>query len=189
VLFRSVGISERVVYNSLQPKATEAELSAIKDAGIESAILLALNSRNPTVSGRVQVLEALLPLAYEAGIGNILIDTANIDIPDPGPVSKTVYLVKEKYGLPAGAGTHNAVSMWRKRRKLDSEQRLIASTVANILPIVMGANFTLYGPVESASEAYFHCGLADAYVAHSMRQEYKMEPSTREHPMYKIFKG
>jgi tetrahydromethanopterin S-methyltransferase subunit H len=65
----------------------------------------------------------------------------------------------------------------------------MASTVANILPIIMGADFTLYGPIESASEAYFYCGLADAFIAHTMRQEYKIEPSSREHPMYKIFRG
>lgn len=186
---REAGLSKRVVYNSIQPTATKAELSAIKNAGIKSAILLALNTRNPTVLGRVQVLEGLLPLAHEAGIDNILVDAANIDIPDPGPVSKAVYLIKEKYGLPAGAGTHNAVNMWRKRRKIEPDQLIIANTVANIFPIIMGANFSLYGPIENAQEAYFYCGLADAYVAHSMRQEYKTEPLTREHPMYKIFRG
>jgi tetrahydromethanopterin S-methyltransferase subunit H len=186
---KEVGLSNRVVYNSITPLVTEAEIGAIREAGVKSSILLALNTKNPTVLGRIQTLGELLPIAQKAGIENALVDTANIDIPDPGPVSKAVYLVKEKYGLPAGAGTHNAVNMWRKRRKLEPEQLLMASTVANILPVIMGADFTLYGPIESAQEAYFYCGLADAFVAHSMRQEYKMEPSSREHPMYKIFRG
>lgn len=186
---KEAGLSRRVVYNSITPMATKAEIAALKEAGVKSAILLALNTKNPTVLGRIQTLGELLPIAQEAGIENMLVDTANIDIPDPGPVSKAVYLVKERYGLPAGAGTHNAVNMWRKRRKLEPEQLLMASTVANILPVIMGADFTLYGPIERAQEAYFYCGLADAYVAHSMRQEYRIEPSSREHPMYKIFRG
>ncbi|WXG47309.1 MAG: tetrahydromethanopterin S-methyltransferase subunit H [Candidatus Atabeyarchaeum deiterrae] len=186
---KEVGLSNRAVYNSIAPRATQEEITALKEAGVKSSILLALNTKNPTVLGRIQALDELLPIARRAGIENILVDTANIDIPDPGPVSKAAYLVKEKYGLPAGAGTHNAVNMWRKRRKLEPEQHLMASTVANILPIIMGASFSLYGPIESAHEAYFYCGLADAYVAHAMRQEYKIDPLTREHPMYKIFRG
>jgi tetrahydromethanopterin S-methyltransferase subunit H len=186
---KEAGLSSRVVYNSITPMATQAEIAAIREAEVKSSLLLALNTKNPTVLGRMQALAELLPLAQKAGIENALVDTANLDIPDPGPVSKAVYLVKEKYGLPAGAGTHNAVNMWRKRRKLEPEQLLMASTVANVLPIIMGADFTLYGPIESAYEAYFYCGLADAFVAHTMRQEYKIEPSSREHPMYKIFRG
>jgi tetrahydromethanopterin S-methyltransferase subunit H len=184
-----VGLSDRVLYNSITPTATNEEIAALKESGVKSAIVLTLNTKNPTVTGRLQAVEGLLSLAKSAGIQIILVDTTNLDIPDPGPVSKAAYLVKEKYGLPAGAGTHNAINMWMKRRKLEPEQLLIASTVANVFPIVMGANFTLYGPVESAPLAYFYCGLADAYVAHSMRQEYKIEPSTREHPFYKIFKA
>jgi len=183
------GLSKRVVYNSLSPNFTEDEITAIKEAKIKSAILLALNSKNPTVMGRIQALDGLLPIAQRAGIQNILVDTANIDIPDPGPVSKAIYYVKEKYGFPAGAGTHNAVSIWKARRKLEPKQILIASTVANVFPIVMGANFMLYGPIEGAEDAYFHCGLADAFVSYSVRYEFKTEPMSREHPAYKIFRG
>jgi len=186
---KQVGLSSRVVYNSITPMATQTEVEAIKEAGVKSSLLLTLNTKNPTILGRIQALAELLPIAQGAGLENILIDTANLDIPDPGPVAKAIYLVKEKYGLPAGAGTHNAVNMWRKRRKLEPEQVLMASTVANTIPVIMGADFMLYGPIESAPEAYFYCGLANAFVAHSMRQEYKMEPSSREHPMYKIFRG
>lgn len=184
-----LGLSKRVVYNSISPNFTEDEITAIKEAKIKSAILLALNTKNPTVTGRIQALDGLLPIAQRAGIQNILVDTTNIDIPDPGPVSKAIYLVKEKYGLPAGAGTHNAVSMWKNRRKLEPKQILIASSVANVFPIVMGANFMLYGPIEGAPDAYFYCGLADAYISHSMRYEFKIQPMSREHPVYKIFRG
>nr|MDO8099217.1 tetrahydromethanopterin S-methyltransferase subunit H [Candidatus Njordarchaeota archaeon] len=183
------GLSKRVVYNSISPNFTEDEITAIKEAKIESAILLALNSKNPTVMGRIQALDGLLPIAQRAGIQNLLVDTANIDIPDPGPVSKAIYYVKEKYGFPAGAGTHNAVSIWKSRRKLEPKQILIASTAANVFPIVMGANFMLYGPIEGAPDAYFYCGLADAYVSHSVRYEFKTEPMSREHPVYRIFRG
>jgi tetrahydromethanopterin S-methyltransferase subunit H len=183
-----IGVSERVIYNSITPHVKEEEISAIKEAKIKSAILLTLNTKNPTISGRLQVLDELLAIAQKAGIENTLVDTTVLDLPDPGPVSRAIYLVKEKYGLPAGAGTHNAVERWNARRKLDRTEYLLASSVANIFPITAGANFILYGPIENAIHAYFYCGLADAYVAYSASQEFRTKPLMKDHPLFKIFK-
>lgn len=185
---KDVGLSNRVVYNSITPHVKEDEISAIKEAKIKSAILLTLNTKNPTISGRLQVLDELLALAQKASIENTLVDTTVLDLPDPGPVSRAVYLVKEKYGLPAGAGTHNAVERWNSRRKLDATEYLLASSVANVFPIIAGANFILYGPIENAPHAYFYCGLADAYVAYSASQEFRTRPLIKEHPLFKMFK-
>jgi tetrahydromethanopterin S-methyltransferase subunit H len=184
-----VGLSSRTIYNSITPHAKEEELLAIKEAEIKSAILLTLNTRNPTVIGRLETLNELLMLAKKAGIENVLVDTTVLDIPDPGPVSKAIYYVKEKYGLPAGAGTHNSIARWMSRTKLSSEQYLMASTVANIFPIVAGGNFVLYGPIEHASAAYFYCALADAYVGYNMIQEFKIHPLSKNHPLFRIFRG
>jgi len=184
----NVGLSDRVVYNSVTPHIKEEEITAIKEAKIKSAILLTLNTKNPTVSGRLQVLDELLTIAQKAGIEKYLVDTTVLDIPDPGPVSKAVYLVKEKYGLPAGAGTHNAVDRWKERRKLDQTRYLLASSVANVFPISVGADFILYGPIENSSNAYFYCALADTYVAYCVRQEFGIRPLTKDHPLFKIFK-
>jgi len=183
-----VGLSDRVIYNSITPHIKESELLAIKEAKIKSAILLTLNTRNPTISGRLEALEGLLNIANNLGIEKPLVDTTVLDIPDPGPVSKTIYRVKEKYGLPAGAGIHNAVDRWRERVKLDSQQYTLASSVANALSIIMGADFVLYGPIENAPEAYFAVSLADAYVSYSMRQEYRLRPLTEKHPIFRIFR-
>ncbi|HGE72997.1 TPA: tetrahydromethanopterin S-methyltransferase subunit H [Candidatus Poribacteria bacterium] len=183
-----VGLSDRVIYNSITPHTKEEELSAIKEAKIKSAILLTLNTKNPTINGRLEVIDDLLNIAQKAGIEKFLIDATVMDIPDPGLVSKVIYFIKEKYGLPAGAGAHNAVDRLRGRRKLNYIEQLIASNTANILPIVMGANFVLYGPIENHEWVYFGCALADAWVSYSIMQEYKMRPSTKDHPLFKIFR-
>ena len=182
-----IGLSNQVVYNSITSNINEEEIKAIKESKIKSAIILTLNSRNPTLLGRMQVLEKLLALSMEAGIEKVLVDTAVLDIPDPGPVSKTIYLVKEKYGLPAGAGTHNAVERWIRAKKRHSSQLLIMSTVASVFPIALGADFLLYGPIENAAKAYYACAIADAYVAYSARQEFEIQPQ-RSHPLFRIFR-
>jgi tetrahydromethanopterin S-methyltransferase subunit H len=182
-----VGLSSRVVYNSILPSAKEDEISAIKATGVKSAILLTLNTKNPTIAGRLEVVDGLLALAQKAGIEKPLIDATILDRPDPGPVSKTIYVMKERYGLPVGAGAHNAVARWVEKAKLGGTPRLLASSVANALPIALGANFMLYGPIETAPTAYFYCSLTDAYVAYSVRQEFRTRPSTSAHPLQRIF--
>jgi tetrahydromethanopterin S-methyltransferase subunit H len=182
-----VGLAKRVVYNSILPHAKDDEIAAIKTAGIKAAVLLTLNTSNPSIAGRLEVVEYLLTLAQKAGIDKPLIDATVLDRPDPGPVSKAIYLIKEKYGLPTGAGAHNAVARWIEKAKLAATPRLLASSVANALPIAFGADFMLYGPLETAPTAYFYCSLTDAYVAYSMRQEYRVRPSTPTHPLNKIF--
>jgi tetrahydromethanopterin S-methyltransferase subunit H len=182
------GLSERVVYSSITPEIKDAEISAIEEARIKSAILLLLNSSNPTINGRLAVVSTLLEKAQKAGITNILIDTTVVDVPDPGPAGKAIYLVKEGYGYPAGCGAHNAIDIWHKRKKLDPETYLTSSVVANIFPITMGANFMLYGPIKNAPKIYIPVAAADAYAAYSMRQEYGIRPLTSNHPLFKIFR-
>jgi tetrahydromethanopterin S-methyltransferase subunit H len=189
-----VGLANRAIFNSINPGTKPEELRAISEAGLEAAIVLTFNSRRPTIDGRMAILEgretgkSLLALAREAGITKTLVDVSVLDVPDPGPVSRAIYMVKERYGLPAGGGLHNAIGMWRNYKELDQPTSLIASSVANAMPIALGADFLLYGPMRNATTVFTACALADAYVAYAMRQQYRMSPLTREHPLYKIFK-
>ncbi len=188
-----VGLAHRVLLNSINPLTDSKVISAMKDVGVTSAILLTLNTRLPTVLGRLEVLEGkaqgrgLLDLAEAAGIENPLIDTTVLGIPDPGPVSKTIYLVKKNYGLPAGCGAHNALGRWSERKKLDKITRLICNVAIHVMPLTMAADFMLYGPLSRAPVIYSACAMADAYIAYNMRQEYRISPLTRNHPLFKIF--
>ena len=128
-------------------------------------------------------------ITNKCGIENVLVDTTVLDVPDPGPVSKTIFLVKKKYGLPAGAGIHNAVDMWKKRIRPSQDKYDLVSVVANTFSLVMGADFLLYGPVENAPKVYFTCDMADAYIAYSMRQEYRIKPKSTNHPLFRIFRA
>jgi tetrahydromethanopterin S-methyltransferase subunit H len=185
---QETGLSNRAVYNSITPETNEAEISAIREAKIRAALLLALNTKNPTIAGRLAVIDVLIEKAKSAGIEKMLIDTTVLDVPDPGPAGKSASLVKEKYGLPCGCGAHNAVDMWHKRKKLDPDTYLTCSVVANVLPIIMGSNFMLYGPVENAVKLYTPIAVTDAYIAYAMMQEHKVRPLTNTHPIFNIFR-
>jgi tetrahydromethanopterin S-methyltransferase subunit H len=160
-----VGLVERAVYNSISSDTKPEEIEVIAQTGLKSAVLLLFNKRMPTVEGRLDMLRGT---AEEGGL-------------------LKVYLVKKDYGLPAGCGAHNAVDKWHQRRILDDVTQLIGNSVAHTFPITMGADFMLYGPIGNAPEMYTACGLADAFVAYNMRQQFRIKPLTREHPLFKIF--
>ena len=185
---KDAGLASRVVYNSIMPHAKQDELVAIKDSGIETAILLTLNTTNPTLMGRLEVMDDLLSLAKQAGIAKPIVDTTVIDRPDVGPISKAIYMIKNKFGIPSGAGAHNAVARWAEMSDLSPKKQVLANIVASAFPISMGADFLLYGPIENAPETYFASSLADAYVAYSARQEFRIRPLTGNHPLLKIFR-
>jgi len=117
-------------------------IAAIKDAGLKSAIIIAFNTKKPTVEGRTEILwgsietKGLLEVAEETGIEKTLIDVT--DVTDPGPAVKAIYLVKKEFGLPAGSGANNAMETWLRRKKLDSTTYLASNAVAQSIPIMMG---------------------------------------------------
>lgn len=189
-----VGLKDRAIYNTIAHRIKPEEIAAIKEADLKSAVILAFNPEKPTIEGRMEMLrgtprtKSLLEIAREAGVEKPLLDPAVLDLPEPGAIAKTIYLFKKEFGFPAGCGAHNAVDMLMRHKDLDPTLSLVSSTVANIIPITMGANFLLYGPIARAPQAYPAVALADAYVAFSMRQEFQIRPLTKEHPLFKVFR-
>lgn len=183
-----VGLAEKAIYNSISPDCDEEEIEVLGESEIDAAILLCYNPKNPTIEGRMESLEKSMELAEEAGIEKKLVDPSVLDLPDPGPASKMIYKVKEQYGLPAGCGAHNAVDQWRDRREMDSESYKLRTAIANSFPIVLGADFALYGPIDSAERMFDGCSLTDAYVSYSMRMDEGIRPEVDDSPISKIFR-
>jgi tetrahydromethanopterin S-methyltransferase subunit H len=185
---REIGVIDRVIYNSITPMMTSEEVNALKESGAKTSILLTLNSQKPTMQGRMETLENLVLKAKDAGVEQYLVDTTIIDTADPGICAKACYLEKQRYGYPTGCGPHNAVDRWRQIRPLEPDVRLMATAIANVFPIVLGADFLLYGPMKNASAAYEMCAIADAYVSYAMRQEFRILPQSKVHPVTRVFR-
>lgn len=183
-----VGLADRAVYNTITVDCKGEEIEAIKELGIESAVLLCYNPKRPTIGGRMESLEEVLNIAEEAGVEKKLVDPSVLDLPDPGPAAKAIFKIKDKHGLPAGCGAHNAVDQWKDRRGMDSESYNLRTAIASSFPIVLGADFTLYGPIESAKKMYDACSLTDAYVSYSMRMDEGIGPKVDNSPINRIFR-
>lgn len=184
-----VGLQDRVIYNSIESstKEVDTEIEAIAEAGIDAAVLLSIDTRNLTLQGRFDALDANLAVAEKAGVEQTLVDPAVIDIPDSGFAAKAIHEIKDRYGIPAGCSPHNEVIRWELADPLSDRSRLLRQAVANAAIVFMGADFNLYGPVHGAPEMYEAMSSADAYVGYGAQMGEQRRPS-QDHPLYSIYR-
>lgn len=184
-----VGLQDRAIYNSIESSTKEAEkeVEAMREAGIETAVLLSIDTRNLTLQGRFDALEKNLEMAARAGVEQTLVDPAVIDIPDSGFASKAIYEIKDRYGIPAGCSPHNEVIRWELNDPLSDDSRLLRQAVANSSIVFLGADFNLYGSIHAAPKLYEVVSSADAYVGYGAQMGENRRPSN-DHPLYKIFR-
>jgi tetrahydromethanopterin S-methyltransferase subunit H len=188
-----VGLGDRIVYNSIFfPK--EDEINAIKEAKVKAAILLAYNAKDRTTRGVLSLLKGsesqkgLLKIAEEAGIEKPLVDTTIFTyIPSIGVGAKACYMVKEELGLPVGGSPGNATQVWKKRKKWGLDVFRACESASQVVPLVLGCDFIIYGVIESAPWLFPACAMVDAMVATVARAEFRTKTLTTEHPLYKLF--
>jgi tetrahydromethanopterin S-methyltransferase subunit H len=182
---RDHGLTDRIVYNSLLLDYKKEELEKIREIGIKSAILLALNTKEFTSLGKVKAVRELLPIATSAGIEKPLIDTAVIDIPSLGMACRAISNLRQEFGLPVGSGAHNAIDTWKGlKKKMGVQARDPSLASACAITVASGANFVLYGPIDHADYVFPAIGLVDAAFAQLIMEERAMPDS--KHPIFKI---
>jgi tetrahydromethanopterin S-methyltransferase subunit H len=152
---KEVGIEKRAVYNSILPGSEPEEFKVLMESKVESAIVLAYKSGVMTSDARVKALKELLPKIEKAGITKPLLDTFVIDIPSLSLACKAMLTIKSELGLPCGCGAHNAIATWGGLKTRLGVQAVRPCTVAvNVTPVVLGADFILYGPVEDCQYVF-----------------------------------
>jgi tetrahydromethanopterin S-methyltransferase subunit H len=128
----------------------EEEREAIKEIKPENVILLAYNPLDSSVKGKVDyVKNKLLPFAQVSRIKNFLIDSGVVPI-GAGSLNsiKAVIALKSELGYPTGSGIHNIASEWV--HSLDKPVREICDSSLCACQALFGADFMLYGPIESS---------------------------------------
>jgi len=179
------GLISRVVYNSLMPGCEDEELKQIRDAGIESAVLLAYNVTDLKPNGRVEAVTGLLDRVRGFGVEKPLLDTFVMDIPSLGVAFRALIDLKAEFGFPAGCGPHNAIGLWkglRKKMGVRAVRPVVASV--NAFAAAAGADFILYGPIEAADIVFPAVAMVDAaYAFPTMQNGAKLG---RSHPLFRI---
>ncbi len=180
-------IQSRAVYDSIGPSTSQKEIDELKELGLKTTIIIVLNNRKPTVQGRLEVVEGLIERAHQAGFDQLLLDTAVLDVVEPGPAGKTIFELKNRYGYPCGCSpTHTHRHRWKGSYRYSTlGQRAAKVSTATALQI-LGANFIMYGIKQT--EVIPAMGMVDALIAYTAMQN-GIKPRDKNHPLFKMFQS
>jgi tetrahydromethanopterin S-methyltransferase subunit H len=185
-----VGLSDRIINNSIYKGVKEEELKNLKDCKIKASIILCDNPQDESANAKLDVLPNLLSMADEAGIEGALIDTAipswGIGI---GAGVRSIYLIKEKFGdrgaVGTGIGNVTDTLGWIKGNFPKDIRRASAAAQSAILPI-MGADWIMFGPIEYAEFLFPTIAVIDTYVL-TATAEIGTKPAIEGmHPLFRI---
>ncbi|UCE11838.1 MAG: tetrahydromethanopterin S-methyltransferase subunit H [Candidatus Thorarchaeota archaeon] len=180
------GLLHRVVLNSLTPESSGEVYSRFQDTGLKNVVLLTFSSEAmASATKRVELADSLIKKAKNSGFTNLLIDTGVADLLTLGLACKALQTIKEKQGYPVGCGAHNAVSTWRGLvPKFGDEAKKPAFVGSNLMPVVLGADFVLYGPVQDAPIVYPSIAMIDVALSGILLET--RTPIDKTHPRYRI---
>jgi len=179
------GMMERIVLNSLNPHSGERLYEKVRETRCASAVLLLHSAKYILSSNKDALVETMVPKAEAAGIRNMLMDTAVIDIPSLGLATEAIHRIKDKYGYPCGCGAHNAVASWKRlKKKYSANAVTVAIGVVNALPVAVGADFVIYGPLKNAETIYPAVAMINAAYSQQMIER-RIRPS-KDHPRFRI---
>jgi len=172
-----MGISERLVYNSLSAGSSDEEWTSLGQNGVDASVILAFNPSDISTKGRIYLLDdggnllkkGLLEKAEEYGIKRPLIDTAATAFDQMAGCSlRSILVAKAKWGLPCGCALHNSVETWGPFQNMDDEKKKLFRYVdlaAVTLPIMSGADFVMFGPVEFSERALHVAAFTDGLLS------------------------
>ena len=182
-----LGLQDRCVFNSIGPESNQKEIDALKELDIKTCIVMTHNARKPTFKGKFDIAEEVLETAQKAGFTQFMFDTAVLDLVEPGPCSKTIWLLKDKYGYPAGCSpTHIVRDRWAHGRDRFGQ---LGYTVAKVslatCIMMMGADYFMYGIKQT--EIVPAMAMVDASIAYTARQQ-RIRPRTCNHPLFALMR-
>lgn len=183
---RESGLLDRVMLNSLTPETSDEMYARLQESGLKSAVVLTFSKdAMASAAKRMELAGQLLMKSSHAGVTNVIIDTGVVDLLTLGLACKAMQSIKDKYGFPVGCGAHNAVNMWAGLvPKFGKEARDPALVGSSLMPVVLGADFVLYGPVKHAHLVFPSVAMIDTALS-GVLLEKKIRPD-REHPRFRI---
>jgi tetrahydromethanopterin S-methyltransferase subunit H len=187
------GILDRVIYNSLNLGVTSEELAAMARHPPAAVICLAYNPKDFSTDGRLAMLrtgsgildKGLLQLAEECGIQNRLLDTGATPFDhSAAECLRAIPVFKHEFGLPVGCAIHNTVESWlwmREWRKAHRPEYELCDAGSNLMPVLLGANYCVYGPMRSARLVFPAVAMADKFVSEGA-EDYFGVRAADDHP-------
>lgn len=187
-----IGGLDRVIYNSLNLGVTEEEIEELKENTPGGAVLLGYNPQKNNTQGRVDMIkdggalmdQGLLPLAREADIRYTLLDTAATPFGEKAcETLRAIPVFKNEFGLPVGCSLHNTVESWKWLNGYEDKERVFETLDTSIdnLPVLLGADFIYYGPIENSALALPNMAMVNKLIAEGA-EDYFGAQISEDHP-------
>ena len=188
---KELGIEGKSVANGIYTNTSEKELEAIRESKIRAAVLLAFDPANPATSlraeSRLKILkENLIPLAWKAGVTNVIADAVVLDPASIAVSAEAIYMFKEKLGVPSGCAPANALGP-ASRKVLGTDAAYGVHGGAAVLLRLHGADFIMYGPVKRVKYVAHAVAMADSLLGYSARLH--GAAIGRNHPLRKFLRN
>jgi tetrahydromethanopterin S-methyltransferase subunit H len=185
-----VGLSDRLINNSIYRGVKEKELQNLKDCGVKASIILCDNPTDDTVEGKLSVLPEILELADQAGIEGGLIDTAmpswGIGV---GAGLRSIYVIKELYGdkgaVGTGIGNVSDTLGWVKGNFSKEVKKATDAAQNAILPMI-GCDWIMFGPIEFAEFVFPAVAVTDTYILTAVAELGTRPAEEGKHPLFKL---
>ncbi|TFH06085.1 MAG: tetrahydromethanopterin S-methyltransferase subunit H [Methanosarcina sp.] len=196
-----IGVANRAIHNSINASIEQAEMDVLAESDVEAAIVLAFNATDPTVKGKMDILEVggsgqtkgMLQVAKECGIKIPLIDVAAMPLgAGSGATIRSVPTIKGKLGLPVGGGFHNMASAWdwlRKFKKTQPDPKAIYMPTdigTNLVAQIAGSDFLLYGPIENVNQIFPAVAMVDIMLGETAKELGVEIADLENHPVTKL---
>ncbi len=180
-----LGLEDRCVFNSVGPETRQKEIDALKELGLRTCIVMTHNAQKPTYQGKFEIADRVLETAHRCGFTQFLFDAAVLDLVEPGPCAKVIWMLKNKYGYPAGCSpTHIVRDRWGHGKARFGPLGYTCAKVSLATSIMMmGADYFMYGIKQL--EIVPAMALVDACIAYTARQ-HRIRPKTKDHPLFAL---
>ncbi len=177
-----LGMQDRTIFNSIGPETKQTEVDELKELGLATVMVMCHNVKKPTFQGKFDIAEQCLDRAREAGFTQFLMDTAVLDLVEPGPCSKTIWMLKNSYGYPSGCSpTHIVIDRWPQGRdKYGKLGYTTAKTSMATSIMMMGADFFMYGIKQL--EIVPAMAMVESCITYTARQ-LRIRPKVDVHPL------
>lgn len=191
-----VGALDRCLYNSINLGISDEEICALREHTPGAAIVLGYNPQDTSTQGRLDILldggvlleYGLLELARDLGIKYPLLDTAATPFGEGASEAlRAVPVFKSEFCLPVGCAMHNAVEAWLWLDKYEGKKEVVhvVDAAVDSLPLILGADFILYGPIGNARNEFITVAMVDRIVAEGAETYFGTEVDKR-HPYHVV---
>ncbi len=189
-----IGALDRTLYNSINLGVTDDELETLERCTPEAAVILAYDPQDNSAQGRLNMIKGgskLMPdglLAASGSIENILLDTAVTPFGEGASEAlRAVPVFKSEFGLPTGCAMHNAVESWGWLNGYEDKEKVspILDASVDVPPIIFGADFIYYGPIENARQQLPVVAMIDRLVGEGAETYFGVEVAEK-HPFNQL---